>query len=193
MNPAELKRQARGEMRALLGRMDPGAWRAASEGLRAVVVAQEFWRRARAVLLFSPVGGELDVRPLAAEALAAGRLVALPRFDPASGEYLPARLDGLESLRVAGPFGVLEPPAEGPVVEWGLLDAALVPGLAFDYSGTRLGRGKGYYDKMLRHMACATCGVCLEGQLVERLPAEPHDVPVRGVATPGRWMEARPS
>jgi len=191
MSPAELKRQLRGEMRELLGRVEAEAWGASAGRLRAVVVAQEFWRRAKAVLLFSPIRGELDVRPLVAEALASGRVVALPRFDPATGEYLPARVDDPRDLRVAGPFGVLEPPAEGPVVAWGLLDAALVPGLAFDYSGNRLGRGKGFYDKMLRHMAGTRCGVCLEGQLVERLPAEAHDVPVQCVATPERWLEAR--
>ena len=85
-----------------------------------------------------------------------------------------------------------EPPPGGAVVDWGLIEAALVPGLAFDYAGNRLGRGKGFYDKMLRNVAGIKCGVCLEGQLVERLPVEPHDVPVRLVATPERCLEARP-
>ncbi len=68
------------------------------------------------------------------------------------------------------------------------VDWALVPGLAFDEQGFRLGRGGGYYDRLLPQLRPdATCwAICLSCQLMHALPVEPHDAPLNGIATPDR-------
>jgi 5-formyltetrahydrofolate cyclo-ligase len=72
------------------------------------------------------------------------------------------------------------------------VDLILVPGLAFDLRGHRLGRGKGYYDQLLRGLGGITCGVAFDQQIVAGIPVEPHDVRVNRVLTPTRWIQMEP-
>jgi 5-formyltetrahydrofolate cyclo-ligase len=72
------------------------------------------------------------------------------------------------------------------------VDLILVPGLAFDLRGRRLGRGKGYYDQLLRGLRGITCGVAFDQQIVAEIPVEPHDVRVNCVLTPTRWIQLEP-
>jgi 5-formyltetrahydrofolate cyclo-ligase len=64
--------------------------------------------------------------------------------------------------------------------------------VAFDVHGHRLGRGKGYYDQLLRGLGGTTCGVAFDQQIVGEIPVEPHDVRVNCVLTPTRWIELNP-
>ena len=65
----------------------------------------------------------------------------------------------------------------------------LVPGVAFDLHGRRLGRGKGFYDQLLAGVRGTTCGVAFDVQVVRELPQEPHDARVNCILTPTRWLE----
>src|SRR5208282_3279592 len=78
-----------------------------------------------------------------------------------------------------GPFGILEPSGNKPA-DWEEIDLVLVPGLAFDRTGNRLGFGKGYYDRVLPQLkkTTLTIGLGYSFQIVDKLPAEPHDVPL---------------
>ena len=69
-----------------------------------------------------------------------------------------------------------------------LLDVVLVPGVAFDLGGRRLGRGAGYYDRLLTGVRGTTCGVAFDEQISGELPVEPHDVHVNCILTPTRWL-----
>ena len=69
------------------------------------------------------------------------------------------------------------------------LDFVLVPGIAFDLQGRRLGRGKGYYDRLLAEVRGKTCGVAFDEQIVDEIPVEPHDIHVNCILTPTRWIE----
>jgi 5-formyltetrahydrofolate cyclo-ligase len=71
------------------------------------------------------------------------------------------------------------------------LDLILVPGLAFDLNGRRLGKGKGYYDRLLAGVSGIKCGVAFDEQVVSEVPAGPHDVRVNCILTPTRWLEFR--
>jgi len=64
-----------------------------------------------------------------------------------------------------------------------------VPGLGFDLSGHRLGRGRGYYDRLLAGIAGVKCGVAFDPQVVAQIPAERHDVNMNFILTPTRWLE----
>jgi 5-formyltetrahydrofolate cyclo-ligase len=80
-------------------------------------------------------------------------------------------------------FGVLEPPRDAPQVERERVQAVLLPGLAFDRSGLRLGYGGGFYDRLLEEWAVLTVGVIPSALVLDALPGEPHDVRVAFLAT----------
>jgi 5-formyltetrahydrofolate cyclo-ligase len=69
------------------------------------------------------------------------------------------------------------------------LDLVLVPGVAFDLHGRRLGRGKGFYDQLLATVRGTTIGAAFEQQVVREVPVEPHDVYLNCILTPTRWLE----
>jgi 5-formyltetrahydrofolate cyclo-ligase len=132
---------------------------------------------------------EVDLWPLAESALAAGKAVALPRFDLSLGAYGAARiLDIAQDVKV-GQFGIREPGPECAPMPLNRLDLILVPGLAFDLHGCRLGRGKGFYDRLLAAVCGTTCGVAFEEQMVPQVPVEPHDIKVNCIVAPTRWIE----
>ncbi|KAF0178926.1 MAG: 5-formyltetrahydrofolate cyclo-ligase [Limisphaerales bacterium] len=189
--PAESKAALRSRLRAELKALAADARASASAGLCARVRNSSAWQNARAVLLFFPVPSEPDIAPLLADALAAGKLLALPRFDPAANAYEAVRvIDPVREL-VIGPFQVHEPVAACPVVALNRLDLALVPGLGFDARGHRLGRGKGHYDRLLAGFTGMKIGVAFDFQIVTEVPREPHDIALDAVVTPTRWLQAR--
>lgn len=132
-----------------------------------------------AVLTYLPLPGEIDVTPLAS--LVPGRAWYVTRTPP-EGWLTVHRLDG---ARERHPFGFEQPAAGAPEVSPEVLDVALLPGLAFDRSGIRLGHGKGYYDELCSRLRpdALTVGVTVERRIVEAIPSEPYDRPVRFLAT----------
>lgn len=101
------------------------------------------------------------------------------------GDELELRyFDGEERLQPGEGYAIPEPVGE-LFADWGKIDLILVPGVAFDKFGNRLGRGKGYYDKVLKQTGAYKLGVCFDFQLVERVPVEPHDVKMDRVVASG--------
>ena len=101
------------------------------------------------------------------------------------GDELELRyFDGAERVQPGEGYAIPEPVGE-LFTDWGKIDLILVPGVAFDKSGNRLGRGKGYYDKVLKQTEAYKLGVCFDFQLVERVPVEPHDVKMDRVVASG--------
>jgi 5-formyltetrahydrofolate cyclo-ligase len=148
---------------------------------------QTLWADSRRVLLFSPLPPEPDIRPLLAEAIAAGKMLALPRYAAERGEYEARVVCDLASLQ-PGHFGILEPPPGAPPLDLILLDFLLVPGLAYDRDGRRLGRGKGYFDRLLAQAGGHKCGVAFDWQVVGEVPTAPHDIRVNSLLTPSGWI-----
>lgn len=181
-----LRLRLRAELKAL-----GGADRApASAELCARLRVSVAWQNARSVLLFVPLPSEPDIAPLLEEALAAGKLLALPRFNAGANAYEAVRvIDPVREL-VTGPFQVREPVAACPKVALNRLDLALVPGLGFDARGGRLGRGKGHYDRLLACFTGLKIAVAFDCQIVSQIPREPHDIALDAVVTPTRWIEA---
>jgi len=178
------KAAARAVLRGRLAALDPASRTRASAAIAARIRSLEEWLAARSVLLFVPLRDEPDLASLMAEALSAGRRVALPAFLPEAGAYVARWIQVPDRDLVAGRFGVREPGPECPEASLAALDLALVPGLGFTRNGLRLGRGGGFYDRLLRNTPAVRCGVCREEQLLDRLPAEPHDVRLQIVVTP---------
>ena len=175
MNLEEKQRQRR-RIKELLRDMAGHEHRSQSAAIRNHLDSWRPWQEANEVCLFHPMASEpsyLDPWPEEKKLL-------FPKIDGASLilSHVTSR-----SEMLAGPFGVLEPPAVTPVADWreGLI---LVPGLAFDIRGMRLGRGGGFYDRLLENFAGTKVGICFEGQLLDAVPAEPHDIAVDYLVTP---------
>lgn len=134
------------------------------------------WHRSRSVCLYCALPGEPHLLAPWPE----GKKVSLPRV---SGEDL--KLHHARSLEelIKGKFGNLEPKANAPKAPF-QADFILVPGLAFDAAGGRLGRGAGYYDRLLAKFEGVRVGVCFNELLVDRVPCEDHDIRMDFVATP---------
>ena len=150
---------------------------------------QAIWKNAGAVLFFAPLPIEPDVWPLLEDALAGKRIAALPRFDSASNGYVACRVQNLRSDIVAGQFGIREPGANCVELPLNRLDLVLVPGVGFDLQGRRLGRGRGFYDRLLADVDGIKCGIAFDEQVVEEIPAGPQDVRLNFILTPTRWVE----
>ncbi|MBO7067453.1 MAG: 5-formyltetrahydrofolate cyclo-ligase [Bacteroidaceae bacterium] len=146
-----------------------------SEAVVGSIIRDGQWRLATTMLLYYPLPDELDVRPLIKTAHQACHRVLLPVV---VGEDLELRVyQGEESLRV-GAYNIMEP--VGPLFsaeEYWQIQIAIVPGMAFDSSGHRLGRGKGYYDRLLPQLTEAyKIGVCYPFQFLAEVPFDLYDV-----------------
>ncbi|MXP62149.1 5-formyltetrahydrofolate cyclo-ligase [Roseomonas sp. M0104] len=156
-----------------------GAPEGAAEALAAVVLAACPPAPGAVVGGFWPMGGEIDIRPLMRRLEAAGHVLGLP-VTPPRGSPLVFRRWRIGEALVAGRFGT-SVPAEGEAVA---PDFLLVPLLAFDRRGMRLGYGGGYYDRTLAGLPGARAiGVAYAVQEVPELPVGAHDQPLAGIAT----------
>lgn len=189
MTDNELKELLRSHMRAALARISPAVRAVESidlcERLRAQI------QSAHTILFFAPLADELDVWPVLEESLAVGKVIALPFFDPAKDSYTARRIENAETDIVMAKFGVREPVAGCAEIPFTGFDLVLVPGLAFDLSGNRLGRGRGFYDRMLENASGIKCGVGYDFQLMEKVPTEPHDAKVNFILTPTRCVRRK--
>ena len=179
----------RSQLRAILKSQTEAAIKSASVEAAQRLQNQPVWKKAKSVLFYSPIVGEIDLLPLIESALKSGKTVALPRYVEQRATYEVVRVNDIERDCIPGKFGISEP---GPHCEaWMLnaLDLALVPGLGFDLAGRRLGRGKGFYDRLLSKVAGAKCGVALDQQILTEIPAEDHDIRMDFILTPTRWWE----
>lgn len=167
------KKALRRAMRGRNGALTAEQRRKASEAIFRMVEALPEFAAARCVALYCALPDE----PPTDEALrrwSATKRLVVPRVEGDTMRFFaydPAKL-------VRGAFGIAEPAADAPVCEPARIDLMVVPGVAFTRDGARLGRGRGYYDKYLSQngMRAFRVGVCFAHQIVEALPAEPHDV-----------------
>jgi 5-formyltetrahydrofolate cyclo-ligase len=144
-----------------------------SQKIRHYLRSSDLWEAARVVFGFLALPGEPD---WLGEQLPADKLIAFPRI----GDSGALSFHFASTFKV-GLFGVSEPLGEASAHP---PDLVIVPGLAFDPTGARLGRGKGYYDRWLgTHPAVKTLGVCFSCQILEKIPAEPHDARVGAILT----------
>lgn len=146
---------------------------------------------ARRVGCYVSFGREVATEPVIRECWQAGRRVSVPRYDASRNAYDLVAIESATAL-VPGANGIREP-AGGPVTPVSELDLMIVPGLAFDPMGGRVGRGRGYYDRILGGGSGAarrpyTVGVAFDFQVVERVPMEPTDIFMDAVVTEERIM-----
>jgi 5-formyltetrahydrofolate cyclo-ligase len=186
---SERKTSLRQQFRVLTRSIAPEQAAAASEDLRKHLLGSPYWQQAQRILMFYPLNDEPDIAPLLQQALTAGKTIALPRYNSSLGVYEAALIRSLTEDLVPGRFGVREPSPNCPALPLNQLDLTLVPGIAFDASGRRLGRGKGFYDRLLPGTTGMTLGLAFDWQESDALPTEPHDVELDAILTPTRWLK----
>ncbi|MBQ0049824.1 MAG: 5-formyltetrahydrofolate cyclo-ligase [Bacteroidales bacterium] len=179
MTKQELRREIRNRKTAMTATMRSTQSRKVCER----VLQHPRWEAAHTILLYHALPDEIDTTLLIERAGTKRLLLPVVK-----GEELELR-EFAHKLHV-GPFGILEPSEGSWVEDYQSIDLLIVPGMAFDNEGHRLGRGKGYYDKFFAKMeksshalqtpsACAhhyKIGICFDFQHVEAVPSEPHDV-----------------
>lgn len=142
------------------------------------------------VLTYAALPAELDPS-LAIDALRArGVRIAYTRIE-APGVLCIHIVDD-ETALVPGPLSIRQPAEDSPRVAPGEIDAVIVPGVAFDEAGARLGYGGGYFDRLLPMLRadCARIGIAFDEQLLPKIPAEEHDEHVDLVVTPTRVIRS---
>ncbi|WP_457622188.1 5-formyltetrahydrofolate cyclo-ligase [Persephonella sp.] len=143
-------------------------------------------KRAESILLYYPHKNEVNTIPIIEELLKTEKIVLLPRVK--DQDIIPIRIFDLSGLK-KGYAGIPEP--EGNPFPVDRIDIIVVPAVAYDLNGHRLGYGKGYYDRLLKKVKALKVGLAYDFQVVEKLPVEPHDIPVDLIITPTRTINTK--
>ena len=177
-------RQAFLERRASL---EPAAREKASAAINNRLLESAEYERAATIAAYMPLAEEVDVRPLIDRAMDAGKKIMVPRVNHQETGLDYCYLGSVDDLE-EGPYGILEP--AGPPDSTADLDLIVVPALAFDMHGHRLGYGAGYYDRFLKTVEATLIGVSFDAQMIDILPVAEHDVAVDKIVTETRTIEA---
>jgi 5-formyltetrahydrofolate cyclo-ligase len=189
------KQELRKTLRTQLAGLPPEVFQ--DEGLRAAesMAASPAWTEAKTVLLFLSAPGEIETAPLLEMAFQQGKKVFLPRVEGEIARFFRIRSPG--GPWQTGAFGIREPLIAGPELPEEFPPAGdrgegpvlmVVPGMAFDRQGNRMGHGKGYYDRFFAKLdglgiPYARVALCLEQQVIPHVPMESWDKKMDAVCT----------
>jgi 5-formyltetrahydrofolate cyclo-ligase len=185
------KRELRHMMIARILALDPARRRLEEADLAERLIALPGFAAAGTVLMYATAfPEEIATRPMLEEALRLGKRLVCPRVDRTARGLRLHQVEDLQDDLTRGTLGIPEPRPDRPEVEASGIDWVLVPGLAFDERGFRLGRGAGCYDRLLPRLRpdAPRWALALDVQWVEDLPIEPHDQPLDGIASPRKTV-----
>lgn len=185
--PKQSLRAAMLERRRQISTADRAAWgRSAQSGL----LSTPEYAAANVLALYSPVRDEVPTDEIFRAAREAGKRVAYPRVAAAGLEFV--EVSDLDGLRL-GRFGILEPVGASPL-PLAAIDLMVIPGVAYDLEGFRLGYGKGCYDRFLHgsDVKPRRVGFCYELQLTASLPVQNHDIAMHLLITESRILRFAP-
>ncbi|MBW2510242.1 MAG: 5-formyltetrahydrofolate cyclo-ligase [Deltaproteobacteria bacterium] len=188
----ELRRRAklalRKQMRAVRATLPAAACEARSSEIAKRVLALPEIEAATIVLAFASIGNEVRTGPIIEGARRAGKRIALPRV--VEDELFLHAVEPDTTL-VEGAFGVPEPSKDAPSIRASDVEFALIPALAVDPDGYRIGYGGGYYDRLLPSLIRAsTCTIAYDFQLITEVPKLPFDAAVDLIVTDARVIRA---
>jgi len=169
------KKELRANIRLLKKQHTKGQLLEQSEIILSKLENDNDFKNARIVMIYSALPDEVQTAAFL-EKWRHEKKIILPTV--VGDDIIPVELAGTTGFAV-GDFNILEPQNE-PYT--GNFDLIVVPGVAFDRNGNRIGRGKGYYDRFLcKHLEVKRIGVCFDFQLVEEVPTEPNDIKMNKV------------
>jgi len=180
------KRSLRQQILARRRALSHDQWLASSQTAQKQLISLELFSRADCIALYAPAHKETDTTDILEAAFASGKRVLYPAV---CGERMVFRqVEELRSM-AEGSYGILEPCPTGIDHHADEPDLIVVPGVAFDPDGHRIGYGKGYYDRFLQHpdRKALLIGLCHDFQLIDgKIPAEEHDVRMELIVTDRR-------
>jgi 5-formyltetrahydrofolate cyclo-ligase len=186
------KRSLRQQILARRRALHHDQWLASSRMAQRQLISLMEFSRAACIALYSPAHNETDTAELLEAAFAAGKRVLYPAV---CGDRMVFRqVEGIQSL-AEGSFGILEPCPTGIDHHADEPDLIVVPGVAFDQKGHRIGYGKGYYDRFLQHPGrkAHLVGLCHDFQLIDHaIAAEEHDIRMELIVTDRRVVHVEP-
>lgn len=141
----------------------------------------DLYKNAKVLMLYMPLGNETDTREIINKAFADGKKVVFPVTDEKSGEITPCYATAQTKFE-KGAFSVCEPKIID-VADVLDIDVVIVPGIAFDKEGARIGFGKGCYDGFLTKTKAIKIGFCYDFQLCEKIPTEDYDIKMDYIIT----------
>ncbi|MFY9113786.1 MAG: 5-formyltetrahydrofolate cyclo-ligase [Dethiobacteria bacterium] len=185
------KKQLRRKILEMRDRFTVAEIREKSLAITENFAAMEVYRKAETIMFFVPFRNEVDTRYLAERSMERHKKVLVPHTVKDKRELIPSRLLDWDDDLAPGEYGIYEPPPEKlRPVNPRLIDLVIVPGVAFDLSGNRLGYGGGYYDRFFALLRDDTSLVAMvfDQQIVERVPVEPWDRRVDSIVTEKRVL-----
>lgn len=169
-------------MRARRRALSPQEQMEAAHSIYAQLMEFEPYQNARVVMAYMACRGELSLEAVIRDALQQGKTMLLPRCE-AAGVMTARRIRTMDDL-APGAYGLPEPKDSCAVASPQEIDLILVPGVAFDRDGNRLGQGGGYYDRFLKESGALRMGVCHAFALLDHIVHETHDIAMNSVMTP---------
>ncbi len=162
--------------------MSPVSIKERSESIAERVIALDEYKRCDTLMCFVSTPIEVDTKRLFEAAFSDGKMVAAPRCENTSGLMDFFYIDSLDDLE-AGHFGILEPKLSCERVVSTVRALCIVPGLAFDRLGFRLGFGRGFYDRYLSRFSGVSCGVIFDDNIRDDIPKDQFDRAVMAVVS----------
>ena len=147
-------------------------------------------RKAKSIFIYNSIRGEVQTRGIIENFFMQGKTVTVPVADCETHELVVSKLKSLDELK-EGVFGIPEPvTTESIPLEQ--VDMIVVPGIAFDETGSRIGHGFGFYDKLLRKVKeKPVIALAYEMQLLQNIPCDDHDIKVDKIVTEKRVIECK--
>lgn len=189
---SQRKAELRSRLKRVLANIAPEEWTAASANFAPRLLDVVALAKAKTILFYAPVARELDVGPVGKACLEKGLRVAIPRSGWHDQSITPVEVTEWpfgEKLS-PGKHGIHQPAENARVLNLGEIDLVVVPGLGFDATGGRLGRGGGFYDRFLTRpeLRAWRVGAAMDEQVVEEVPRDRWDVGMDVLVTPLRTL-----
>ena len=178
------KEKIREKIHHNLNGLTPEERRLKSKNIQADLLELGHFKRSRCVLIYMALPREVDTHAIIEHCLRTGKRVVVPRVDPARGALEIREITSWDGQLEKGAFGIMEPRTDNTAgVDLNDIDCVVVPGVAFDQDGYRLGHGQGYYDRLLSRLKPEIPRIALafDVQMVDHLPRDSHDQSVHTV------------
>ena len=182
-----LKSKIRQEMKSKLAALTPGDYQALN-----FLIEQRFFnlpilQKSQTVMIYYSIHHEVATNSIILRLLEAGKAVALPTCIDKTN-IRAGKVQNLDEL-IPGVFGIHEPSSLALEIHPSEIDLVVIPGVAFDQKGMRLGHGAGYYDRFLSKTKAYKLGLAYDFQVIDNLVFENHDVPMDALLTPSTFLE----
>lgn len=153
---------------------------------------QSFFKESKNIFIYIGFGSEIDTGDYIDDFLDSGKCIIIPRIDTITKEMEGVQINNMNDLQ-RNKYGILEPRATIKGFEKNFIDLVVMPGVAFDTAGSRVGYGGGYYDKFLQNINASVQKVALayEFQVIDKVPSEDHDIKADFIITEKRIINCK--